>query len=195
MRLVSRKNNTAVLERPTIERPPEFLPVDEKPNLDIYLRPGVAEDLILLNSWFQNPVVNRYSQMPKTWKDSLNWWKSLGNETIISMAVLIDKDNPMSFYCGRTIGYVQWDKMDKEYPYLFLVVGDWSVSAMGMGNKLFELASQQVIELKKCGNFHSILHPEAKIAISMAKKYQSLGIVQSIEPMDSGWINVMGCVT
>jgi hypothetical protein len=193
MRLVSRKSNTAVLERPPQENTPQ-IPVDQKPNLDIYLRPGVAEDLILLNSWFQNPVVNRYSQMPKTWKDTLNWWKALGNETIISMAVLIDRDNPMSFYCGRTIGYIQWDKLDKEYPYLFIVVGDWSVSAMGVGNKLFELAGQQILQLKKCGNFYSVIHPESKIALCMAKKYEQLGIAQ-IEPMDSGWVKVSGCVS
>ena len=193
MRLVSRKSNSAVLERPPFKETPQ-IPVDEKPNLDIYLRPGVAEDLLLINSWFQNPVINRYSQMPKTWRDTLNWWKSLGNESIVSMAVLIDKDNPMSFYCGRTIGYVQWDKIDKEYPYIFIVVGDWSVSAMGMGSKMFELAGQQIIQLKQCGKFHSIIHPESKIALSMAKKYEQLGIAQ-IEPIDSGWIKVTGCVT
>lgn len=192
MRLVSRKSNTAVLERPPTKEPPQ-IPVDEQPDLDIYLRPGVAEDLVLFNSWFQNPVVNRFSQMPKTWKDTLNWWKGLGKDSIISMAVLIDKKFPMSLHCGRTIGYVELRQMDKEYPYLYIVVGDWSVSAMGVGNKLFELAGQQLMEIKKCGKFHSILHPEAKIAISMATKYQELGIVQTIEPMDSGWVAVNGC--
>jgi len=194
MRLVSRRSNTAVLERPPIKEPPN-LPIDEKPNIDIYLRPGVAEDLVLLNSWFQNPVVNRFSQMPKTWGDTLKWWKGLGSTTIISMAVLIDKKFPMSFHCGRTIGYVELNHMDKEYPSLYIVVGDWSVSAMGVGSKVFELAGDQLIQLKKSGKFYSILHPEAKIAISMANKYQELGIVHSIEPTDSGWIKVIGCVT
>lgn len=192
MRLVSRRSNTAVLERPPIKEPPQ-IPVDEQPDLDIYLRPGVAEDLVLFNSWFQNPVVNRFSQMPKTWKDTLNWWKELGKDSIISMAVLIDKKFPMSLHCGRTIGYVELKHMDREYPYLYIVVGDWSVSAMGVGNKLFELAGQQLMEIKKCGKFHSILHPEAKIAISMANKYQRIGTVQSIETMDSGWVSVSGC--
>jgi hypothetical protein len=45
MRLVSRKNST-VLERPPTKEPP-LMPVEEQHNIDIYLRPGVAEDLIL----------------------------------------------------------------------------------------------------------------------------------------------------
>jgi len=192
MRLVSR-NNTAVLERPPVKEPP-LIPVDERPNIDIYLRPGVAEDLVLLNSWFQNPVVNRFSQMSKTWKDTLNWWKGLGADTIISMIVLVDKKNPMSFYCGRTIGYVQWSHLDKDIPYIYVVIGDWSVSAMGIGSKAFELAGEQVLKLKNKGSFYTVLHPEAKIALSMAKKYQG-SIVQSIEPTDSGWIKVVGCFT
>jgi hypothetical protein len=190
MRLVSRKSNTAVLDRPPTKEPPE-LPVDEKPDINIYLRPGVAEDLVLMNTWFQNPIVNRFSQMPKTWKDTLDWWKALGNDTIISMIVLVDKDSPMSFHCGRTIGYIQWNHLDK-IPYLYIVIGDWSVSAMGVGSKAFELAGKQVLELKKCGDFYSVLHPEAKIALSMARKYQG-SIIQSIDTMDSGWIKVVGC--
>jgi len=195
MKLVSRRSNSAVLERPITNRPPEILPVDEKPNLDIYLRPGVAEDLVLFNSWFQNPVVNRFSQMPKTWKETLTWWKGLGSNTIISMAVLIDKKFPLSLHCGRTIGYVELSHMDKEYPYIYIVIGDWSVSAMGAGSKVFELAGEQLTQIKNCGKFYSILHPEAKIALSMAQKYQQLGVVHSIEPTDSGWIKVIGCVT
>lgn len=192
MRLVSHRSNVSVLERPDNESPNPVLPVDQQPSIEIYLRPGVAEDLLLLNSWFQNPIVNRYSQMPKTWRDTLDWWKALDGRTVVSMMVLVDRSNPMSFYCGRSIGYVQWDDLDKEYPSLFMTVGDWAMFSQGIGTKALLLASKQLFKLKRNGKFHTILHPEAKMALSMASKYRDLGIVKSIESMESGWVNVIG---
>lgn len=189
MRLLSRTT-------PTVERPkyvPKNEPVEEK--LHIYLRPGVAEDLVLFNSWFQNPITNRYSQMPKTWGDTMKWWKSLGRDAIISMVVLTDKHFPSSFYCGRTIGYIQLGSMDKDPVYLSMAIGDCSMLAMGIGSRMVEFAGEQILQLKKSGKFYSIIHPEDKPALSMAEKYRNLGVVQSISTMDNGWVRVNGVFT
>jgi len=179
----------------TADRPAKTIPlelVEEKQDIKLFVRPGVAEDLVLLNSWFQNPVVNRFSQMPKSWSESLRWWRGLGQNTVISVVVILEKDDPMSFYCGRSIGYIEWSHLDQELPFLWIVVGDWSLSAMGIGSKMFEMAGEQLAKLKESGKFYSIIHPDHKIALSFAQKYQEEGIIQDISTTEKGWIKVVG---
>lgn len=199
MRILGKvSNSTSVLERPArqpikdIDDTPQ---TEEQHDINLYLRPAIAEDLLLMNTWFQNPLINRYSgemQLRKSWKQTMDWWRALGDKTILSIVTIVEKTDPMSFYCGRSIGYVQWDYIDKEYPLLNITIGDCGVWGRKIGTKTIGLASEQIMKLKKVGKFYCIVHNEDKIGMHIIRKYEGLGVIQKAEPIGNGYSRAVG---
>jgi len=107
-----------------------------------YLRPATINDLELIHSWMQNELIT--CALPavigrQTWAGAQNWWLNLNN-SIVLMVMVIESGNPFSFYCGRTIGMVEFYEWSKEYARVAVVIGDPMMWGNKLGYKIFDLA-------------------------------------------------------
>lgn len=164
-------------------------------DIKLYLRPAIVDDLILMNTWFQNPLINRYlvdMQARKSWDKTLEWWRALDDKSVLSIICAIEKNSLSSYSCGRSIGYVAWHYIDKEYPLLNIIIGDCGLWGNGVGAKVLVMAFEQMVKYKDSAKFYSIIHNQDKVSLSFVGKLEQYGVIQRREYVENGFTRVVG---
>jgi RimJ/RimL family protein N-acetyltransferase len=200
MRLVTRdksKINFDDILDEAMQRKPNIDKIEPKhKNLDyqdapIYLRPVTINDLDLLNSWSQNTIINEYFDDSKwlNWNKITETWKSV-NKSLIAIVVVVEPFNPLGFYCGRSIGYVEWLDWDKEYVGVRMSICDPAMWGKKIGSRLFDMAVQYEREARGTGKISVNVQPGNTAMMMIMEKYQKLGFVTSSGEIIDNCVNM-----
>lgn len=182
----------AILEKKTdiIKVEPKHKGLDYK-SAPIYFRPVTINDLDLLNSWGQNEIIQQYLEDYQwvDWNDITRIWQSV-NKSLIAIVVVVEPFNPLGFYCGRSIGYVEWYDWDKEYVGIKMAICDPALWGHGIGKRLFEMAIQYEDESRSTGKISVNVHQDNVAMMKIMDSFKKLGMTSSSGEIIDGYISI-----
>lgn len=182
----------AILEKKTeiIKVAPKHKELDYK-NAPMYFRPVTINDLELLNSWCQNDIIQQYLEDYQwvDWNDISGIWQSV-NKSLIAIVVIVEPFNPLGFYCGRSVGYVEWYDWDKEYVGIKMAICDPALWAHGVGKRLFEMAIQYEEESRGTGKISINVHQDNIAMRKIIDGHKLLGMTSSTGEIIDGFVNI-----
>jgi RimJ/RimL family protein N-acetyltransferase len=200
MRLVTKERPKLKIENEVnsiLEKKTEIIKVEPKhKELDyqgapMYFRPVTINDLDLLNSWCQNAIVQQYLEDYQwlDWGDITRIWQSV-NKSLIAIVVVVEPFNPLGFYCGRSIGYVEWYDWDKEYVGIKMAICDPALWGHGIGKRLFEMSVQYEEESRGTGKISVNVHQDNVAMRKIIDGYKLLGLTSSTGEIIDGYVNI-----